>query len=84
VLLLASWIIHEMMSEQQASPFVAYESLLVPIVPKVPMVPNVLNSDSSVPADSMSEEQTFRSEVGQGAPCPYISGDQSSVLQDEI
>jgi hypothetical protein len=41
----------------------------------------VLNPDSAVPADAMSEEQTFRSEVNGSLP---LSGHRSSVVQDEI
>jgi hypothetical protein len=37
--------------------------------------------DSAVPADAMSEEQTFRSEVNGSLP---LSGYRSSVVQDEI
>jgi hypothetical protein len=35
--------------------------------------PHVLkiNPDPAVWVEGMSEEQTFRSEVGQGTPCPY-------------
>ncbi len=40
-----------------------------------------LNPDSAVPADAMSEEQTFRSEVNGSLP---LSGHRSSVVQDEI
>jgi hypothetical protein len=40
-----------------------------------------LNLDSAVPADAMSEEQTFRSEVNGSLP---LSGHRSSVVQDEI
>jgi hypothetical protein len=42
-----------------------------------------LKLDCAGPADVMSE-QTFCSEVGQGAPCPYISGHRSPAVQDEI
>jgi hypothetical protein len=41
----------------------------------------LLNPDSAVPADAMSEEQTFRSEVNGSLP---LSGHRSSVVQDEI
>jgi hypothetical protein len=41
----------------------------------------VLNPDSAFPADAMSEEQTFRSEVNGSLP---LSGNRSSVVQDEI
>jgi hypothetical protein len=37
--------------------------------------------DSAVPADAMSEEQTFRSEVNGSLP---LGGHQSSAVQDEI
>jgi hypothetical protein len=39
------------------------------------------NPDSAVPADAMSEEQTFRSEVNGSLP---LSGHRSSVVQGEI
>jgi hypothetical protein len=39
------------------------------------------NPDSAVPADGMSEEQTFRSEVN--GPLP-LSGYRSSVVKDKI
>jgi hypothetical protein len=41
----------------------------------------VFNPDSAVPADAMSEEQTFRSEVNGSLP---LSGHRSSVVQDEM
>jgi hypothetical protein len=37
-----------------------------------------INLDPSVPADAMSEEQTFRNEVNGSLP---LSGDRSSVVQ---
>ena len=40
-----------------------------------------LNPDSAVPADAMSEEQTFHSEVNGSLP---LSGHRSSVVQAEI
>jgi hypothetical protein len=40
-----------------------------------------LNPDSAVPADAMSEEQTFRSEANGSLP---LSGHRSSVVQDEM
>jgi 6-phosphogluconolactonase/glucosamine-6-phosphate isomerase/deaminase len=40
-----------------------------------------INPDSAVPADAMSEEQTFRSEVNGSVP---LSGHRSSLVQDEI
>jgi hypothetical protein len=39
------------------------------------------NPDSVVPADAMSEEQTFRSEVNGSLP---LSGHRSSVVRDEM
>jgi hypothetical protein len=42
---------------------------------------SVSHPDSAVPANAMSEEQTFRSEVNGSLP---LSGHRSSVVQDEI
>jgi hypothetical protein len=39
-----------------------------------------LNPDSAVPADAMSEKQTFRSEVNASLP---LSGQRPSVVQHE-
>jgi hypothetical protein len=39
------------------------------------------NPDSAVPADVMSEKQTFRSEVNGSLP---LSGHRSPVVQEEI
>jgi hypothetical protein len=39
------------------------------------------NPNPAVPADAMSEEQTFRTEVNGSLP---LSGHRSSVVQDEM
>jgi hypothetical protein len=41
----------------------------------------VIIPDSAVPADAMSEEQTFRSEVNGSVP---LSGHRSLVVKEEI
>ena len=55
----------------------------IPYGPTYSVHPNcgALNPDSGVPADAMSEEQTFRIEVNGSLP---LSGQRSSLVQDEI